>query len=503
MINLLAPRAGEERYIILQGYAIGPYDPSRMSVGEVVSLPSQLANMVQSKGIWHENNVQHDKISGDITYHPVLGGALRSPTSTYPKYPNRIALPVWNGKTAYTVYPFLGMAFDRTSSMYFPSASVVWNYAIERNTVDPSLWTYYAIGVTGPPPGTVTNINVYRMVSIDKMDAYYTYYTHDWEIHSTIGAPGGINWFVQQTFDVIKNYCLGRPITKTTRQANNLAQWWKARVPSDTTFSPSRIREHIDAIATQLINGKFPIEEVDYGDLAMKASQKVNSNNVNMLEFLRDLRHPTEMIPKLRNLMNLKALSNDYLTVKYGILPTISDLQSIVDAFKKIGPYLDRNGFSTYSSAVVSTLSQDGNVYSLEQRIKLAIGNDDNELFALIKRLESMGTFPTFNNVWELMPYSFIIDWFIGVGKFLDRVDTRLRIMRLDIRYATMSRKTNVTGLLSWDSEHPYQGSVLWEHYHRWVSDQCPVPPLSLQPTFQDFNHWLESSALLLQRMKR
>jgi hypothetical protein len=253
-----------------------------------------------------------------------------------------------------------------------------------------------------------------------------------------------------------------------------------------------------------LFPDKFPIEDKHYGLLAQEASQTVNANNVNMIAFLRDLRKPQELIPKLRNLrkLKLKGVSGEYLGVQYGILPTISDIQAIIRACKAAKAYLDKNGFKTYTAGWHKEIKQNGLTSELTQRIKLAIEDEDDAFQELIQRLESMGTLPTFVNIWDLVPYSFVVDWFIDVGGLLERVDTHLRLLRLNIRYVTMSRKTKVSGKMPVDVGTTFVGSIDWVHYHRWTSDQCPVPPLSLETTFQDFNTWLEAGALLAQRTK-
>jgi hypothetical protein len=270
--------------------------------------------------------------------------------------------------------------------------------------------------------------------------------------------------------------------------------------------SPSGALESVDKlIVDDLLFSQasdYPIAYRDYGLLAQDASQKANANQVNMIAFLKDIRRPKEMIPKLRNLKKLKSLANDYLTVNYGLLPTISDIEGIVGAFKKLKPYMDKNGFKTYSAGYSDSLVKDNISYSIEQHIKLAISDNDSGIIELMNKLESLGVYPTLVNIWDLVPYSFVIDWLVDVGGFLERIDTCLRLMRFDIKYVTSSHKMITSKDLLPSDTFPYIGRISQVRYHRWVSDQCPVPPLSVETTFLDFDHWLESTALLLQRKK-
>lgn len=237
----------------------------------------------------------------------------------------------------------------------------------------------------------------------------------------------------------------------------------------------------------------------DYGDLAMEASKKARTCQTNVISLLRDIRHPAEMIPKLKNLAHLKAHANNYLTVKYGVLPTISDLQEIVAAFKKMAFY-DKNGYRTLNAGYTTNVSSFERSETLTQRIKIAVKQEDSMLQNLYQKFCSVGVFPTLANLWDLVPYSFVLDWFVDVGGFLEVVDTRLLFSTMNIGYTTKSSKlTTVIHFLPCIAT-PYLGNITRVHYHRWVSDQCPVPPLVLKSTTEDFDHWVESGALVIQR---
>lgn len=300
----------------------------------------------------------------------------------------------------------------------------------------------------------------------------------------------------------MRDFLLTRMRPTTVSNTQNTATWYYLDRDAIGVFSPQEAKLHCEALAQILLEDDFPLEDCAYGDLAMTASENVIRNDTNMLEFLRDLRHPKELIPRLRNLRNLKGIANTYLGVHYGVLPTIGDLKSIVGAFRKISPYLDRNGFSTYSAGHIASLEDGSMTYQLEQHLKLALGDEDDGFRALLQRLESMGTLPTFENLWDLVPYSFVIDWFSDVGDFLERIDTRLRLARLNIKYVTSSRKQTFSGPIPLDESIPYKGTIDLVRYHRWVEGHCPAPPLAPPPS-QGFNHWVEATALLVQRRRR
>jgi hypothetical protein len=246
-------------------------------------------------------------------------------------------------------------------------------------------------------------------------------------------------------------------------------------------------------------------EEHHYGLLAQDAMAKVRKNPSNMIAFLKDMRRPQDMIPKLRKLQELKKIqkhASNYLAINYGLLPTMSDLQNIVAAFKSRQPYIDRFGYRTYTAVRTSSTSQGNISCDIEQRIKLAIEDEDSDLARFSNSVDENGFALTLENVWDLIPYSFVLDWFIDVGGFLERCDTRMRLMRYNIRYVTMSRKKMTSAKYMPNTVFPFTGELTMVQYSRWTEDHCPEPPLFSTSNNSVSDHWLEAGALIIQRTK-
>lgn len=264
------------------------------------------------------------------------------------------------------------------------------------------------------------------------------------------------------------------------------------------------LRAQIDTLIRRVRYAHLDMDYLDYGLLAERACQKVDANQVNMVAFLRDLKNPVSMIPKLKNLLSLKGNADNYLSVNYGLLPTVSDLQSIVKAFQRSLPYIDRNGFKTYNALHTDVKSRSGISQRIEQRIKLAIDSVDSGFSGLLNSLDNAGFLLTFENIYDLIPYSFVIDWFVNVGDFLERVDTRLQLLRLPIRYTTSSSKSIRSANTDILDHSTLTGMLSQVQYSRRTSNQCPVPPLpSIGLDISAQEHVLEGSALIIQRWKK
>ena len=503
MIELHFPKASEDRYLFFQGLCLGPFDSNCLYKGEMVEFNSTLRSLEQKSGMYGENTVEHQKLSGRFEYHPMINGCSPAPLNWAPF---RVAVPCWDYVTKeVTVYANAGLGMPDSVNMSYTSSSMpsIWQYACIRDPITGN-WTIWqtlsAVGYARCSSTMRWDITSFHPLYGDTVGLTCRY--RSWNSSFAGYSLSKYDWCVQQSADVIiSTIGTANPVSDSIRVDYYTAKVYKVRIPSYTN-STADMKRQIDSLIGTIFQGKeFPVKDYPYGDLAMRALNQVDSNHTNMIEFLRDLRHPAKMIPKLRNLRSLKGLSSTYLGVKYGILPTVNDLQTIVKAFKARAPYLDKNGFRTYSAGETTALTIDNIVYTKIQYLKVALENEDDEFKLLIERLENMGIFPDFEKIWDIVPYSFVIDWFVDVGKMLKRVDTNLRILRLNIRYVTMSRKTTVRGVSTAESlQTPFIGSIDWTKYHRWVSDQCPGPTLSLTTPSQPFNHWLDAGALIIQR---
>lgn len=494
MITLSLPSQDTNLYCTISDWIIGPFHPDLSGGFEEIPLPSNFDSITQGDSMYHENDVSHQKVTGSVQYLPIFRDVTPWPSSTLPDRVN------WNTKYASNnaqvyVTPAFGLASSKKVGRQYNTYPEFVQSAVEYLT--PYCWERFLVRRNSQTrviscerhTCAVTKASV---TGITYTDAQWG----EWKVAAT--AEG--DWSVPRSWldvvSLVKKTCtqMGPINTRTTTAYRGL---------SSGVFSPTTAKGVIDSfVAPYLEEKNFPLKDMHYGDLAQEASAKVNANNVNMIAFLKDLRHPSELLPKLKNLRKLKTLAGNYLGLKYGVLPTVSDLQNIVDALKRIKPYLDSNGYSTFNAVHSESKSTSSNSYYLEQRIKIAIEKEDNDLVAFATGVESAGFAPTLENTWDLIPYSFVLDWFIGFGDFLERVDTRMRLSRLNIRYATMSRKQRTTVFMTPTLALPLSGTFDVVHYQRWTSDQCPVPPLSLSSNLTSFNHWLEGTALILQRKK-
>lgn len=109
----------------------------------------------------------------------------------------------------------------------------------------------------------------------------------------------------------------------------------------------------------------------------------------------------------------------------------------------------------------------------------------------------------TLENIWDLVPLSFVVDWFTGLGDLFERMDQMAQLDSFGIRLIGRSLKTakslvyqKTSGRTDW------HGIVTAVYYKRQYQTE-PIQPslISYRNPNQNFDHWLEGTALIVQRL--
>lgn len=485
MIKLTIPAPSCNFYFVYDNWLLGPVTQQADYQSDLITTEVSVGSFSQRRGIFGENDVSHMKSDGDLVARPDITSVTYSPITGYP---DRIIANL-SGRNV-TVLNGVGYPGRR----FFSQSGTT---CVEREVVSlsPVSWILYTV-IYDPGISCKISAVVKRQITLSRI--------------STSSASGTLReWNWPYTF-----YTKSQPLSGAADYVETLIAERSMSFADKTFTGSSGTMSSLSVSSSEIFS--FANQELrncismvnqdiheDWGELALKAAQKVNATRINVLQFLKDLRHPQDLIPKLSNLRSLKGLASQYLGIKYGILPTIDDVQHIAGAVKRISPFLDLNGFETYrSSSSASSLVNSDTTVTSEQHLKLAVKNEDSGLLALAKGLERIGMFPSLENIWDLIPYSFVIDWLVNVGDFLKRVDVNLQLLRYDIPYVTMSHKVTAYKAVRPTVMYPVLGYLALANYHRWVSDQCPTPTVFLSPGSDPLGHWLEGSALLIQRVR-
>lgn len=185
----------------------------------------------------------------------------------------------------------------------------------------------------------------------------------------------------------------------------------------------------------------------------------------NHIENATQLKSMVDLLPDVKGLSNLiaKAMKRDatalldavdiladaVLAFRFGQKPTADDVLEIAhtDIVKEINDIIQRESKTIYGQFHYSFTDDDmaliglpGSL-SLVTRSKIRIHTDLTSLLSTTMTANSMGLMPTLSRLWDLVPFSFVVDWFANIGGRLGLIDDQLLWMSMGIDWCLHSFK--------------------------------------------------------------
>lgn len=182
----------------------------------------------------------------------------------------------------------------------------------------------------------------------------------------------------------------------------------------------------------------------------------------------------------------IKKVSCIYLGIHYGVKLTVMDLQEIIKTFKDNPSLLRqlRRRVVSYSKTSI-----DGTVYNCKSCMSPRSGREVTDIRDLSRIL---GLELSSLNLWDLVPWSFVVDWFIPISDILDSFENIARLeSTYDLEYLieTVSRSEHVT----WNG-YDLQIKI----YDRYITDCMPQFGFTVGDASGLNNHVIEASALVI-----
>lgn len=115
----------------------------------------------------------------------------------------------------------------------------------------------------------------------------------------------------------------------------------------------------------------------------------------------------------------------------------------------------------------------------LETRSTISIKTGDSSLINTIMKLDSAGLLPDLHRVWEVLPYSFAVDWVTGVGRRLHDIDNSVKLfslMQLQWAEHTFQCTASLPGHLAIDGVDLVNSDAQLRWFRRDLSRR--IPPL-------------------------
>lgn len=246
-----------------------------------------------------------------------------------------------------------------------------------------------------------------------------------------------------------------------------------------------------------------------FGKLTSSCAQSLKVFDSQLALYLRDLTtvwSSAVSIWKGLTSLTLKGLSVAYLSFRYGLSLTAKDTEELL--FKTRSLCIGTKGWITSrarDSETVSWRTYSG--FSVETlttyNMKLYVNNYPEWLIQGINRLMVADFFPTLELAWDMIPFSFVADWFINIGDLLEVIDGGTLLSTFKILSCVYSRRSTCSVAVSEmfpELSGVIGGDLQIVYYNRFVNQRPPQPVLEFS-TPQTFTHWVEGAALIMQRL--
>lgn len=243
-----------------------------------------------------------------------------------------------------------------------------------------------------------------------------------------------------------------------------------------------------------------------WGDLAYDCYSQIQLWNSNGLAYGRDLtlvtRAVRDLVKSAKALLISKSpseaakpLADLFLSFRYGWYLSAKDTISLLKAdFERAYPMGRCKRSSSY------TYFRNG--YTIVARMSVYCRPYSDSVSALGDLLSMFDCDLSLQNIWDLIPYSFVIDWVVDVGGILDRLDMLGRLDSYRIFLTGQSLKVSAlraaNEILQLDS---MVGTVTVRYYKRNYTTDVIPPSLASSRTPSQNEHWLEGTALVVQRI--
>lgn len=200
---------------------------------------------------------------------------------------------------------------------------------------------------------------------------------------------------------------------------------------SDGSYSIYRVSPEWEGYDTWVITeAECEAYVPEYISYAQAAAAKLMSSGFDALTFLAEAREiPHLFVGTAKKLLRLdlpkkwRFLANDWLSYRYGWRTLVYDLKNLSNAIRHYNDLVSRSRFSastgsssTSQSNPVITNNFSGYYYTTQVDIDASVSIRGSVTADISLRPFQFNPLIT---AWELIPYSFVVDWFLKVGQSL------------------------------------------------------------------------------------
>lgn len=241
--------------------------------------------------------------------------------------------------------------------------------------------------------------------------------------------------------------------------------------------------------------------QVHWGDLAAEAYNSVPFFSGNGIAYTNDLLNLKKSAGKTLSLITslgkagryANKIANLFLSYYYGWRLFVKDTQELYSSIEKRSrshDYLNRAAsqrrWSAHGADYLATFQCFYNRHAHSTSLDRFIIDNDLAL--------------TPENLWDLVPFSFVVDWFIGVGAALESASNYYTFTQKHEILCT-GRSIKATKDISASQLHcGWQGTLKCSYYRRFYVEGALSPTFFFSNSVNPLDHVVEGSALIVSR---
>lgn len=240
-------------------------------------------------------------------------------------------------------------------------------------------------------------------------------------------------------------------------------------LPPPPTYQPTKLvyvnggasEEEFDVALRKADEFSWPILNLskddivfpEWTDLGDDAADGIRQLSINTLAYIRDLKSVCSTLKATlflkANVTSIEAWTNWWLSARWGDRLTVKDTYDLCTyAAGRISNQFHNWKHDYYVTqsqghATGTTLYSPDSVLEIHRYLKLYYRpKHDGVIGNIIRGAMQWDVWPTLENAWDLIPFSFVADWFVGIGAFLGDIDRYELMLLHDVLSVLTSSKS-------------------------------------------------------------
>lgn len=242
-----------------------------------------------------------------------------------------------------------------------------------------------------------------------------------------------------------------------------------------------------------------------YGDLVRRCANDAQVIQTNSIELVTELATIADTVKTtlglFRGKVDAKKLASGWLSYKYGLRLTAHDLKTVVQGISKRVQRIDRAHARSRARETFSYEPFMNGVGTLdvEYNYKIIYRTHSDDLRDFVRAWFNSGLFPSLTNAWDLIPLSFVVDWFLEIESYLNGMDANTYWSSYSIVETVYSKKETYHDVNQLFSPVGWTlvGEVQLVDYNRHLG-YTVHKPLYFDPNPREFKNYAELTSLIV-----